>query len=274
MKTSSNRPVVLSLSGHDPTGGAGIQADIETLFRLGCHPCTVITVLTEQDTCDVRRIFPQNPVQFLAQAQTLIDDLPPAAIKIGLLGSAAMATAVSEIVARMPGLPIILDPVLASGGGQDLCTDELVTVLRDSLLPRTTVLTPNTHEARRLSGKIRPDDCAEELLRLGCDYVLITGTHDECDDVVNRLYGRSAIRACRWPRLPGTYHGSGCTLAAATAGFLARGLSVENAVEKAQALTWDALQAGYALGRGQLLPDRRASGDARLPSWGSPSDDG
>lgn len=258
--TSPSIPIVLSLSGHDPTGGAGLQADIETLFRLDCHACTVITALTEQDSVDVRRILPQQPADLLAQARAVTEDLPPAAIKIGLLGSAGIATAVSELIDRLPGVPLVLDPILAAGGGRELASDELVSTLRDRLIPRTTVLTPNTLEARRLAGTMEFDACAEVLLALGCDAVLLTGTHDDSDDVINRLYWRSGVRCFRWPRLRETYHGSGCTLAAAIAAFLAHGLAVEEACEKAQRMAWEALRAGTALGRGQFFPDRRVIG--------------
>lgn len=254
---ASSPRIVLSLSGHDPTGGAGIQADIEMLIRLGCHPCTVITALTEQDTCDVRHIHPQNPADFLSQALTLVADLRPVAMKIGLLGCPAIARSVAEIIDRTPGVPVVLDPVLSAGGGRELASSDLVTVIRDLLIPRSRVLTPNTYEARRLAGTDNIEDCARELIFLGCKAVLITGTHDATDDVVNRLFQPSGVRYFRWPRLQGSYHGSGCTLASATAGFLAMGLTVEHAVERAQVETWRTLQAGYQLGRGQLLPDRR-----------------
>lgn len=261
---AASPPIVLSLSGHDPTGGAGIQADIEMLFRLGCHPCTVITALTEQDTHDVRRIYPQDPAEFRAQALTLVDDLPPAVIKIGLLGSSALAVPVAEILDRFPHVPVVLDPVLAAGGGREFGCGELVTVLRDLLVPRCTVMTPNTHEARRLTDRHDLDQCAARLLSLGCRSVLITGTHDESEDVVNRLYAVSGMRCFHWSRLPETYHGSGCTLAAATAGFLARGLPVEEAVARAQAETWNSLQASHHPGRGQWLPDRGAGSTPRV----------
>lgn len=260
------RPVVLSLSGHDPTGGAGIQADIEVLFRLGCHPCTVVTALTEQDTCDVKRIYPQDGAAFLAQALTLIDDLRPAAIKIGLLGSAAIAAAVAQILDRLPDVPVVLDPILAAGGGHDLASGELLSAIGELLVPRTCILTPNTPEARRLTGRHGLDDCAALLMAKGCAAVLITGTHDESDDVVNRLYTQAGVRCYQWPRLPACYHGSGCTLAAATAGFLALGYAPEMAVERAQRETWSCLQGGYALGRGQYLPDRRAIEEPPAPA--------
>lgn len=250
-------PVVLCLSGHDPSGGAGVQADIQTLSLLGCHPCSVITALTAQDTRDVRAIMPQQEGDFLAQARLILDDLPVAAIKIGLLGSAGIASAVCEILNAAPGIPVVLDPILAAGGGKVLAREDLIEVLKTRLLPLTTVLTPNTVEARCLAGTGENlDHCATELSRLGCAHVLITGTHDPGEAVVNRWYGPQGMRAYRWERLPHSYHGSGCTLASALAGFLAQGLEMEAAVQEAQRFTWQALQAGFALGSGQHLPNR------------------
>jgi hydroxymethylpyrimidine/phosphomethylpyrimidine kinase len=247
----------LSLSGHDPTGGAGIQADIEVLFRLGCHACSVVTALTAQDTRDVRRIFPQSSDAFLEQARTVMDDLCPDVIKIGLIGSASLVRAVGEILADVPRIPVVFDPVLAAGGGCEFSGETLVEAIRETVLPRVAVLTPNTLEARRLSGMNSLHDCAARLRDLGCENVLITGTHDDGDDVVNRHYRADSVHLSRWPRLPGVYLGSGCTLAAAIAGFMALGCTVDTAVASAQVETWKALSGAYRLGSGQLLPDRR-----------------
>ncbi|MFM8330999.1 MAG: hydroxymethylpyrimidine/phosphomethylpyrimidine kinase [Candidatus Methylumidiphilus sp.] len=251
-------PIVLSLSGHDPTGGAGVQADIETLSRLGCHPCTVITALTAQDTRNVRAVWPQRPEDFLAQARLLAADLPVKVVKIGLLGSAPLAEAVAALLKEeWAGMPVVLDPVLAAGGGHPLARADLLAAIREALLPLTTVLTPNIPEARQLAGRGEsPEAWAEELLRLGCDHVLITGAHAEETDVVNRLYGPHGPLAWHWPRLPREYHGSGCTLAAALAAGLAQGLNLADACSQAQQFTWDALAAAVALGRGQWLPRR------------------
>ncbi|HUL11729.1 MAG TPA: hydroxymethylpyrimidine/phosphomethylpyrimidine kinase [Methylococcaceae bacterium] len=255
-------PVVLCLSGHDPSGGAGIQADIETLSRLGNYPCTVITAMTVQDTRNVRSVLPQREEDFLAQARLLIDDLPVAAVKIGLLGSSAIARAVWEILRELRGVPVVLDPILAAGGGTEVAREDLIETLKSQLLPLTTVLTPNTMEARRLAGgRENLDECADELLRLGCDHVLITGTHDSSEAVINRWYGPDGMRAFGWERLPHSYHGSGCTLASALAGFLALGLGMEAAVHKAQKFTWLTLDSGFALGKGQYLPNRLSAGE-------------
>jgi hydroxymethylpyrimidine/phosphomethylpyrimidine kinase len=267
----NNPPVVLCLSGHDPTGGAGIQADIQTLSLLGCYPCSVVTALTAQNTSNVQAMMSQRAEDFLAQARMILEDLPVAAIKIGLLGSSGIAAATCEILRESPGIPVVLDPILAAGGGTVLAREDLIAQIKSRLLPLTTVLTPNTVEARRLASVgDNLDQCAAELLRLGCAHVLITGTHDPGEAVVNRWYGPQGARAYRWARLPHSYHGSGCTLASALAGFLALGLDMDAAVQKAQQFTWQALESAFALGRGQHLPNRLPTLDrwAREPERG------
>lgn len=247
---------MLCLSGHDPTGGAGIQADIETLAAIGCRACTVITALTAQNTTDVRAVLPQDPENFLAQAQTLIQDMPIAAVKIGLLGSAPIAYAVAALLDHLGALPVVLDPVLAAGGGAELAKQELVGAIRTQLLPRATLVTPNVPEARRLGGSAELAENAANLLTFGCPSVLITGTHALTDDVVNRLHTAAGTTAYRWPRLPHSYHGSGCTLAAAAAGYLALGHTMASAVELAQRYAWRSLRQGSRPGTGQHLPCR------------------
>ncbi len=255
---TNSPPVVLCFSGHDPTGGAGLQADIETLIRSGCHPCTVVTALTAQDTTNLHEVWPQNPGDFVKQARLVIADFRVAAVKVGLLGSVGIARAVGELLScELAGIPVVLDPVLAAGGGKTVAREDLIETIRRVLLPLSLVLTPNIPEARTLSGGLEsPDDCAAELLRLGCRHVLITGAHGIEAEVVNRLYGSGEAYSWRWQRLPHEYHGSGCTLAAALAGGLAHGLVVKEAAWEAQQFTWASLESGYALGCGQYLPNR------------------
>lgn len=250
-------PVVLCCSGHDPTGGAGIQADIETLIGFGCHPCTVVTALTVQDTRNVTRILPQPAGDFLEQALALVDDIKPAVVKIGLLGSAELARAMGALADRLgSGVPVVLDPILAAGGGRDLAAGDLMTELKSGLIPRALVITPNTPEARRLTGLDDPDAAARALLALGCPNILLTGTHEDAPEVANRWYHSDGVETRRWPRLPGNYHGSGCTLAAAVAAGLARGLPLAAAIDEAQRFTFEALSRGFGAGKGQLLPNR------------------
>lgn len=257
---SSTPPVVLSFAASDPTGGAGLQADLLTLASLGCHPASVLTALTVQDTRGVESLLAVEPAWVERQARRLLEDLPVAAFKLGVLGSASNAQTVAAILGERPAVPVVLDPVLASGRGDSLADADTVRALCGSLLPLTTVLTPNSIEARRLADADPDSDlekCARQLVEAGCRYVLVTGTHETGAQVVNTLFNaRGVVREDRWERLPGSYHGSGCTLASALAAFLARGSDVASAAREAQDYTWRALAAGYRPGKGQLLPDR------------------
>ncbi|MDA0224841.1 MAG: hydroxymethylpyrimidine/phosphomethylpyrimidine kinase [Proteobacteria bacterium] len=257
---SPTPPIVLSIAATDPTSGAGIQADLLTLAALGCHPVSVVTAITAQDTHGVEGVFALDAQWVSRQAAVLLRDVSVAAIKIGVLGSAANAEAVANVLAAWPAIPVVLDPVLASGRGDPLADDALIAALRTQLLPRTTVLTPNLVEARRLgevAANAGREDCARALLALGCRNVFVTGTHDDTQDVVNSLFAPAGkVREDRWPRLPGAHHGSGCTLAAALAGFIALGRALPEAAQAAQEFTWHALAGGFGAGGGQQIPDR------------------
>ena len=249
--------VTLAIGGHDPSGGAGIQADIEAIAAQGGHAASAITCLTVQDTRDVRQLIPTDPELVIAQAEAVLADLPVAAIKIGLLGDAAIARRLARLLGQHPAIPVVLDPVLAAGGGTPLTGDELRNTLVAELLPRTGLLTPNSREARLLAGADDLGDCARILLEGGCRHVLITGAHEQGAPVINRLYGPAGlIESWRWERLPGEYHGSGCTLAAAIAALLAQGLDLADAVRTGQEFAWRSLAGAHRLGRGQRLPDR------------------
>lgn len=261
--TAPTPPLVLVFAASDPSSGAGIQADLLTLASLGCHPVTVVTALTVQDTVGVQSVHPVSAELVEQQARTLLEDMPVAAFKIGVLGSVENVIAVAEILSDYPEVPLILDPVLASGRGDDLSGEDIISAIREMLLPQTTVITPNVPEARRLAESDEDDGepalalCAERLIEMGAQYVLITGTHEGTPEVINTLYGEvGQIRHDNWERLPGSYHGSGCTLASAIAGCIAGGASVEDAVRDAQDYTWQTLKAGFRTGMGQFIPDR------------------
>ena len=257
---SPSLPVVLAFAASDPTGGAGIQADLLTLASLGCHPLSVLTGLTVQDTRGVESLLAIEPALVERQARHVLQDIPVAAFKLGVLGSAGNARIVATILAEHPRVPVVLDPVLASGRGDALADAASIEAWRSALLPNVTVLTPNSLETRRLAGAAPDADlaaCARELARLGCEYVLVTGTHEEGAEVVNTLYNANGVvREDRWQRLSGSYHGSGCTLASAIAALLAKGAAVEGAVQQAQEYTWKSLVAGFSPGHGQAIPDR------------------
>jgi len=255
-------PLVLVLAGSDPTSGAGLQADLLTLGSLGCHGLSVVTALTVQDTTGVQQVMPIDAEWVVDQARTLLEDMAIAAFKIGMVGSVENVAAIAEVVSDYPDVPLVFDPVLASGRGDDLATDDMIAAMRELLIPQTTILTPNSIEARRLAQSDEEEDvsladCAARLLGLGAEYVLVTGTHESTPDIVNTLYGEDGlVRSDEWERLPGSYHGSGCTLASAIAATLANGLEVPEAVREAQEYAWQALRAAFRPGMGQLIPDR------------------
>ena len=259
-------PIALVFAATDPTGGAGLQADILTLAGLGCYPVSVVTATTVQDTHGVHTIQPLDADWVLDQARALLDELPIAAFKLGVLGSAENARAIAGLLAVHSSVPVVLDPVLASGRGEPLACQATVGVIREQLLPRTTIVTPNSVEARHLADAAPSCGlaaCAAELLRRGARCVLITGGHEPGTEVTNTLYDANGVlREGRWQRLPGSYHGSGCTLASAIAAHLAHGLSIAEAVRCAEDFTWHALARGFRPSSGQVLPDRlpRAGG--------------
>lgn len=254
---SKNRPVVLSFSGHDPSGGAGIQADIETFVSHQCHACSVITALTEQDSKNVKKLIPQKSQDIIDQAHTVLNDFPVKVIKIGLIGHYKTALAIQSILLEYPHIPVILDPVLAAGGGTSLANKQLLNLIIEKLLPCTTVLTPNSEEARILAHQPELSDCGQRLLDYGCQYVLITGTHEQSVTVKNQLFQKNdKTETFRWDRLSESYHGSGCTLASAIAALMAHGLDPFTAIAEAQEFTWNALESAYHPGKGQFNPNR------------------
>lgn len=254
---SKNRPIVLSFSGHDPSGGAGIQADIETLISLQCHSCSVITALTEQDSRNVKKLIPQNPQDIIDQAHTVLNDFQVSAIKIGLIGHHETATAIQSILLQHSHIPVILDPVLAAGGGTSLASEQLIDNIINKLLPYTRILTPNSEEARLLAKHDDLSSCGQILLDKGCDNVLITGTHEQSTTVDNQFFqADKATETFSWDRLEQSYHGSGCTLASAIAAIMAHGLDPFTAVSEAQDYTWNALESAYLPGKGQFNPNR------------------
>jgi hydroxymethylpyrimidine/phosphomethylpyrimidine kinase len=259
--SASQLPAVLTFAATDPTSGAGLQADLLALASMGCYPLSVVTALTVQDTAGVESFLAIDPDWVADQARCILEDMPVAAFKMGMLGSTEIVTVVAEVVSDYPDVPLVLDPVLASGRGDEFASEEMVSAIRELLVPQSTVVTPNIPELRRLAGEDDSDaslaDCAQILLDSGCEYVLVTGTHDATPEVVNTLYHRGGVlRSDSWQRLPGSYHGSGCTLAAALAANLARGLEIGDAVYEAQDYTWQALSHALRPGMGQFLPDR------------------
>lgn len=257
-------------AGTDPTGGAGIAADVLTLAALGCHAAPVVTAVTAQDTRGVKQFSVVETELVIAQARAVLEDMPVKAFKTGMLGSRHLAAAIASILDDYPDIPLVVDPVQASALGDPLAEEPLEEALRALLLPRATLVTPNSLEARTLAPQADSlDACAQELMSLGSAYVLITGTHEPTPQVVHRLYGgMRLLETFAYERLPNDYHGSGCTLASACAAALAHGLEPTAAVAQALSFTWETLKHGYRLGMGQLLPDRLYWGRGRFPHAG------
>jgi len=259
-------PSVMTFAATDPSSGAGLQADLLTFASIGCHPLSVVTGITVQDTVGVENVMSLDADWVDEQARTILEDMQVMAFKIGMIGSVENVAVIAEIVADYPDVPLLIDPVLSSGRGDELATDNVQAAMLDLLIPQATLITPNSIEARRLDFYNDDSDEAENasleesalrLLDVGCEYVLITGTHERTAEVTNTLYGGDGLfKAYNWERLPGSYHGSGCTLTSAIAACIAHGLSMEEAILEAQEYTWKSLKAGFRPGMGQYIPDR------------------
>lgn len=258
MAKKQSRPIVMTIAGHDPTGGAGIQADMEAINYTGCHPVSVISCLTIQNTKNIKSIQCVEPNFMLKQAKSVLADMPVSIIKLGLLGSIETINAVSQLLTKHPKIPVVFDPVLAAGGGTDLSTKELIACIKKQLLPKITLLTPNIPEAIQL-GIIEKNTKKNAIIfkHQACKNILITGTHSNSSQVHNSLFcDGQELDKSSWRRLEHEYHGSGCTLASSIAGCLAQGFSMKYAVKRGQEFTWDSLRRAQKLGKGQYIPYR------------------
>jgi len=251
-------PVVLVIAGNDPSGGAGLAADIQAITAAGAHPAPVVTALTVQDTGGVHRVQAVDAALVIEQACTVLADMPVAVIKLGLLASAGTGEAIAGLLKQYPGIPVVIDPVLAASRGGSLAADALLEVYLQELFPLATLITPNAAESRRLAPTAAdPAGRAQALLATGARYVLVKGADEDSPDVRNHLFGADGLhRESIWPRLPYAYHGSGCTLASAIAARLALGQAMPEAVQDAQRYTHDSLRRGWQPGRGQHVPRR------------------
>jgi hydroxymethylpyrimidine/phosphomethylpyrimidine kinase len=240
------RPCVLVFAGLDPSGGAGIAADIQAIAAQGAHALPVVTALTVQDNNRVQEVAPVDSALMTRQAQVLIDSIEIKAIKIGIAGNRTNAEAIARLIVQLrlanPSLPVVLDPVLASGHGDALAQGDPLHAI-GPLLELATVLVPNLPEAAALRGR-------------RCEHVLVTGGHGSGDTIINRWQGGGREREWRWPRQPGEFHGSGCTLASAIAARLALGDEIEQALDRAQHYCHQALAQSFAIADGQRIPER------------------
>ena len=247
---------VLSIAGSDPSAGAGIQQDLKVATLLGAYGLTVITALTAQNTTGVQKVQPLSPEMVAVQLEAILSDIRVDAVKVGMLATAAIVRVVAAGL-RQAAVPIVVvDPVLAASDGSPLLEEAGVGVLKEELLPLTTLLTPNLAEAARLTGRevgsvADMETAAQDLVRLGPQYVLVKGGHLTGAPVDVLCDGRNCYRL-PGARLPGIHtHGTGCALAAALATKLAQGCSLPEAVHQARELVAEAIRWGLALGQGR-----------------------
>lgn len=260
-KVQQSRPTVLICSGLDPSGGAGMNADITATMAMGAHPLSVITALTVQDNNRVYGVSPVDTQLLTQQINALIQTISIDAVKIGIVGNAENAQAILKAILTLrqknPNLPVVLDTVLGSGLGDSLSQGSPTFAL-SSLLPVATLITPNLPEASRLVPQEKEvSNQAKNLLNRGIKNVLIKGGHgSENEPVENCWFYEGGFKSWTWPRLPGEYHGTGCTLASAIAALLAKGLAIEDAIYKAQQWTQQTLANAYSISKGQKIPNR------------------
>jgi hydroxymethylpyrimidine/phosphomethylpyrimidine kinase len=250
-------PVALTIAGSDPSGGAGIQADLKTFHQFGVYGEAVITLLTVQNSVRVSRVEIMAPALVLEQLEAVLEDIPPAAAKTGALGSCEMVLAVARAAAGF-AFPLVVDPVMVSKHGAKLLTDSAVSAIRDHLLPRAALITPNVPEAELLTGMtIRtPDDMRRAACRIsemGARAVLIKGGHLDpgAPDVIDVLFDGVEWREFPAVRLDTRHtHGTGCTYSAAITAGLAQGASLARAVADAKRFIHEAIRTNPGFGRG------------------------
>ncbi|MHA3787630.1 bifunctional hydroxymethylpyrimidine kinase/phosphomethylpyrimidine kinase [Flavobacterium hauense] len=241
-------PVVLTIAGTDPTGGAGIQADLKTFAALGCYGMSVITALVAQNTCGVRSIH-SVPSEFVkAQLEAVLEDIQPDAIKIGMVHSVELVNVIAEVLGNYPQIPVVFDPVMIATSGHRLIEEDTVAAIAEKLFPLAKVITPNMDEAALLAGipvKTVEDmyEAAARIMSLGCESLLLKGGHLQSQKLTSMLVNAADLVKEYYSDKIETInmHGSGCTLSSAIAAYLARGLELKDAVTKAQEYVHDAI---------------------------------
>lgn len=248
----------MSFSASDPSGGAGIQADIETVSAVGGHCTPIITTITARDTADLYQFYPCPARLVQAQAKAVLEDMPISAFKIGVLGSIENIHTVHQILKDYPDVPVVFDPTARVGAKAKSLDPNLLHAMIALILPLVKVCTPNVNEARLMAPEADTlDACAQEIMAEGAEFVIITGNLQTPSKITNTLYGNyRRLDAFQWDRFDADYQGAGCTLSAAIAAFLAHGLPAPSAVFQAQEYTAECLKQAYRIGMGQHLPNR------------------
>jgi len=260
---TATRPIAMTIAGSDPSGGAGIQADLKTFSALGVYGASVITALTAQNTLGVTGVL-KIPADFIrAQYTAVVSDLAVGAAKTGMLGDEETVLTVADLVGRSGLRPLVVDPVMVATSGDVLLEPAAIMAVRKTLIPLAAVITPNLHEAARLldcpvaQSEAEAQHQAKALLDLGCGAVLLKGGHGGGAQAIDYLATANGITALARPRIATqNTHGTGCTLAAALTANLAAGVPLEEAARRAKTYLWDALVSGagmrYGRGRGPV----------------------
>jgi hydroxymethylpyrimidine/phosphomethylpyrimidine kinase len=248
--------IALTIAGSDSGGGAGIQADLKTFQQFGVFGTTVLVALTAQNTVGVRAVEPVPEAMVSAQLIALAEDLPPAALKTGMLAEAGLVRLVARAIRENGWAPLVVDPVMVSSSGTRLLTSEAEEVVREDLLPLAALVTPNLDEAAILTGRVVHDIATMEragatLLRFGAGAALVKGGHLPADTVTDVLVTPSGVRHFSHPRVDTrSVHGTGCTLSAAITAGLALGRPLETAVTDALDFVHRAIAEAPGLGSG------------------------
>jgi len=252
--TTPVTPIALTIAGSDSGGGAGIQADLKTFSALGVFGCSVIASLTAQNTLGVQGVFPIPPAFVQQQIRSVLDDIPVTAIKTGMLARADIIAAVVEALAEYPQLPLVVDPVMVATSGDRLLAEDAINILIKQLLPKATLITPNLPEAAallRTQVATTPSEMLEQANRLldyGVSAVLLKGGHSDGEEAADLLVRAGESQWFSRPRLQTrNTHGTGCTLASAIAAGLARGLTLDAAVDAGKNYIHEALRHSEAL---------------------------
>lgn len=256
-------PLILSFGAADPVGATGVQADLATYAAMGCHGLSVVTALLIGDTARVEDVQVVDVDWVADQARVILEDMAVAAFKVGALGSIENISVIAEIVSDYPDVPLILDPFISALANQEDEDDRLIAI-RELLIPQATVMIASAGELTRLAETWREPVTGDALMldamriiEMGCEYLLVTNTQTDLQEVANSLFDESGlVRQDAWPRLPGSFVGAGTTLSAALTAMLANGLEVPLAASEAQEFTLAALANAQRIGMGKLMPDR------------------
>lgn len=257
-------PLVLTFGAADPVGAIGIQADLASFAAMGCHGLSVVTSILISDTTQVEDAQPVEADWVADQARVVLEDMAVGAFKIGSIGSIENASAIAEIVSDYPDVPLILDPFISALPDSGPEGEDLLVAIRELLIPQTTLLVCSAVELARLAETWRDPSTedmlavdAMKLIEMGCEFVFVTGTPGEVQDVANTLFDETGVvRQDNWQRVSGSFSGAGSTLSATIAALLANGLDVPEAVVEAQEFTVASLANAQRFGMGKLVPDR------------------